>query len=491
MTINTATRHAPDHARHRSFATQLAAAALALLAGACGKPPDGPPAIKERGVLRVATLNSPGSWYLGAHDPEGLEFELASAFAKSLGIRLEMAPLANEAALLRALREHRVDVAAAQLSANSLPDRTLLASQPYDELRQVIVIRDGDARPARLADLVGRRLVVRQDSPQAQLLTALRTQAGLEALQWRQIARSAGNDALGEVAAGSADAALVDATDFDYTRAVHPQLKIAFPLRETRPLQWLLPAGAAALRSGVDEFLAAQRSSGALLQRKTRLARLLTQLAPQAMRDFNTDVTERLPALQVHFEQASVETGLDWRLIAALAYQESGWDPRAESANGAQGLMMLMPETSAELAVRDPFDARANVLAGARYFLKVRDMVPQRIAEPDRSWFAVAAYNMGFGHLEDARVLTQSRGGNPDRWAEVRANLPLLSDESSYLQLKHGYARGWEARRTVDRVQQFVNLLEWRGANPPQPPATPAAANATPGNARAGAAARR
>jgi membrane-bound lytic murein transglycosylase F len=131
---------------------------------------------------------------------------------------------------------------------------------------------------------------------------------------------------------------------------------------------------------------------------------------------------------------------------------------------------MLMPRTARSLGVTDPYDAEQSILSGARYLAQLRETIPDRIREADRTWMAVAAYNMGYGHLEDARVLTARQGGNADRWIDVRERLTLLSDEFWYLQVKNGYARGWETRLLVDRVQQYRDLLEQRfGDN--QPPA--------------------
>jgi membrane-bound lytic murein transglycosylase F len=101
--------------------------------------------------------------------------------------------------------------------------------------------------------------------------------------------------------------------------------------------------------------------------------------------------------------------------------------------------------------------------------------MPRRIPEPDRTWLAVAAYNVGLGHVEDARILTQQHGKNPDRWDEVRNFLPLLSQERWYIQTKRGYARGWEPVRYVDNVQSYLNILQVAGTKletrgtPPDP----------------------
>jgi membrane-bound lytic murein transglycosylase F len=113
------------------------------------------------------------------------------------------------------------------------------------------------------------------------------------------------------------------------------------------------------------------------------------------------------------------------------------------------------------MGVTDRTNARQSIFAGAKYFAEVKEKIPDRIPEPDRTWLAVASYNVGFGHLEDARVLAQARGKNPDSWADVREHLPLLAQERYYASARRGYARGWEPVQFVDRVQRFLTLLEW------------------------------
>jgi membrane-bound lytic murein transglycosylase F len=152
---------------------------------------------------------------------------------------------------------------------------------------------------------------------------------------------------------------------------------------------------------------------------------------------------------------------VDWRLLAAIAYQESRWDPLAESADGALGVMMLTENTAQSLGVTDRANPRQSIFAGARYFAQMHKKIPARIPEPDRTWLAVAAYNVGYGHLEDARVLTQTLRKNPDSWEDVREHLPLLEQEDWHAQVKRGYARGSEPVQFVARVQRFLTLLDW------------------------------
>ena len=187
-------------------------------------------------------------------------------------------------------------------------------------------------------------------------------------------------------------------------------------------------------------------------------ARLPRRLAA----DFHSHIDTRLPHLRAPFEAAARDTGFSWRVLAALGYQESRWRPAAVSPRGAQGVMMLMPRTAQKMGVSNVFSPDENILGGARYLAYMKERIPQRIRDPDRTWMAMAAYNVGIGHLEDARIITQMRKKNPDRWSEVRVNLPRLSDPHWHSRVKRGYANGNETVQFVERVTQFAAILETR-----------------------------
>lgn len=187
-------------------------------------------------------------------------------------------------------------------------------------------------------------------------------------------------------------------------------------------------------------------------------ARLPRRLAA----DFHSHIDTRLPHLRAPFEAAGRDTGFSWRVLAALGYQESRWRPAAVSPRGAQGVMMLMPQTAKKMGVNNVFSPDENILAGARYLAYMKERIPKRIRDPDRTWMAMAAYNIGIGHLEDARIITQMRKKNPDRWPDVRANLPRLSDPHWHSRVKRGYANGSETVQFVERVSQFAAILETR-----------------------------
>jgi membrane-bound lytic murein transglycosylase F len=166
-----------------------------------------------------------------------------------------------------------------------------------------------------------------------------------------------------------------------------------------------------------------------------------------------------LPRLRPHFEEGENLSGIDWRLIAAIAYQESHWDAAAVSPTGVRGIMMLTEETADRLQVKNRLDPRDSVLGGARYFALLKEQVPPRIPEPDRTFLALAAYNLGVGHMEDARVLAQRAGLNPDKWQDVRQVIGKLTDPEAFQALKHGYARGFEALQFVDNVRNYYDIL--------------------------------
>jgi membrane-bound lytic murein transglycosylase F len=416
--------------------------------------------IRERGVLLVATVNGPTTYYQGAHGPQGAEFELAQAFARDLGVTLRIYSVADAAALRAELDEGRADIVAAGISPNVAWNRIGRATDNYQEIPQLVVAKRGKDRIDNVAALRDKRVVVRADSAQLEVLQALRDN-GAPWLRWRELGHQE-HDPLVLVADGEADYALVDASEFPYLRHVHPGVVIALTLPDPREAHWIVRRRAVDLATRIDSFFAARKNDGSL-------ANLLQSAAPEAP-DFEfvaaqrlqQDIAEALPLLRPMFESAAAATGVDWRLLAALAYVESKWQSDAASGDGARGIMMLTADTATSLGVTDRADPAQSILGGARYFIEVRDKIPERIAEPDRTWFALAAYNVGYGHLEDARVLAQSRGGSPDRWSDVQAALPLLTQEEYYSRARHGYARGWEPAKMVAQVQTFLKLLEWQ-----------------------------
>jgi membrane-bound lytic murein transglycosylase F len=472
-------------------------AALALLAAlaACGRTHvSALDQIRQRGELRVVTMNLPTCYYLGAQGTEGLEYELAGRFAQQLGVRLTMYPVANERAMQEELGAGRADIAAASLTSTPAWQRVSVPAAPYTLIPQLVVYQRNGVKPRETLQLESARLAVRAGSAQERILERLKATVA-PSLAWVQTAPSSA-DPVEDVDSGQAEYAITDAREFSFAHHLYPNVLVGFALPEERPAQWMVRREAPELLAAVDGFFRSLQASGALValvQESSGDTRLFQY---EESREFQVHVGERLPRYRAWFEQAAAQSGIDWRLLAAIGYQESKWDPHAASSEGAVGIMMLTADTAQAMGIKDRNNAQQSIFAGARYLAQVRQMIPERIAEPDRTWLTIAAYNVGFGHLEDARVITQSQGKDPDSWSEVRERLPLLAQVRWAEKARRGYARGWEPVQFVDRIQRYLTLLEWQpgepssaavaagaAATPPAAPApsTPAAAPAPHG----------
>ena len=447
---------------NRSVIAALALGALVL--ASYSPPPRSIDPVHKRGELRVVTLEGPTTYSKDAHGAEGVEFRLAEAFARQHGLSLYMYPVASIGMMQAELASGRADVAAAQITADETWWRAGDAAAVYQHIQQLVVYHRGDDRPDE-DDLPSMNLLVRADSPQEALLSRLKHTV-IPSISWTATSAMAVNP-MQDVQKGVADYALVDAREYAANRHLYPDVLVAYPLPEERPVQWVVRHTDPDLYSEVNEFFTSNPD-------QQQLASLLLDPSPaqeprwltyQDKRQFSADISDRLPQYQDWFKEAGAATGQDWRLLAAIGYQESKWDPDAESSAGASGLMMLTSDTADSLGVTDRSDPRENILAAARYLKEVRSKIPAHVQEPDRTWLAIAAYNVGYGHVEDARKLAQMRGKNPDSWKDVREQLPLLADENWYERVKHGFARGTEPMQFVDRIQRFMKLMELRSAD--------------------------
>lgn len=438
----------------------LALTAAAALLASCKPAPPMLEQIRSRHELRVVTLNLPTCYYLGSQGTEGLEFELARSFAAKLGVSLSMYPVANEKAMQAALSSGRADIAAAQLTATSEWHWAGKAAEPYARIPQLVVYQRNDTKPRSTLQLERAKLAVRAGSPQERILEQLQRTVA-PSLKWVETA-PINADPLADVDSGNADYAITDAREFSFSHHLYPNVSVGFELPADRPVQWIVRRGADDLLDAVNVFFQQERQSGRMVKLLQQSTGEVRSFAYEESREFQIHLADRLPRFRPWFEQASEESGIDWRLLAAIGYQESKWDATAISNNGALGVMMLTSNTADAMGIKDRGNAQENIFAGARYLAEVREKVPDRIPEPDRTWITVAAYNVGFGHVEDARVLAQMDGKNPDSWTDIRDELPRLAEQRWFMKVKHGYARGWEPVQFVDRVQRYLTLLEWQ-----------------------------
>jgi membrane-bound lytic murein transglycosylase F len=478
MPAPSGTRLGPLQAAARARPWRLALVVVAMgLLGTCSARPGVLEQVRIVGELRVATRNSPMAYYLGANGRAGPEYELASRFAGTLGVPARFITLDSPAAVLAEVASGRAHIGAAGLAITPAWQRVVAFSSPYQQQKLHLVHRRDKPRPSGSDWLGGRSLELVAGSAHAAAVAQL-----APGLKFRAVPGVDTLDLLDRVWNGDVDTTVADSDEFSLIRGFHRELRIALNLPGVEQLAWALPRGDRELKARADAFLhAVQPDMPGLIARYYASSDPSDyDTAPSLVRHFQ----DRMPALREFFETTAREFGEDWRVLAAIGYQESKWDADAVSPTGVRGIMMLTAETASALGVADRANAAQSIRGGALYLRRMRDTIPERVPEPDRTWLALAAYNIGYGHLEDARILTQSHGKDPDSWQDVREFLPLLAQERWYTQLKRGYARGWEAARFVDHVRGYLDVIEWMSPDPATPPPGPEASPATAAAAR-------
>ncbi len=348
-------------------------------------------------------------------------------------------------------------MAAAGLTITDVRKQYLRFSTPYQMITEQVIYLGGTRRPRSVQDLQAGRLEVMAGSSHQRTLEVLKKR--YPKLEWQALDLDI-ETLLQRIEAKQSNYTVTDSNQFATLRRFYPRLKIAFDLTEPEPLAWAFSKNHdATLYKEAEKFFQHIRQNRILDQLLDQYYGHVDALGYVDIFTFHRHVKERLPKYRAYFEQAARQFGWDWRLLAAIAYQESHWNNNAKSPTGVRGIMMLTLQTAKHIRTKNRLDPKQSIPGAARYLAQIKARIPARIAEPDRTWLTLAAYNIGFGHLEDARVLTQSTGGNPDRWIDVKKHLPLLTQKKWYSKVKHGYALGHEPVRYVENVRNYYDLL--------------------------------
>lgn len=432
----------------------------AAVLGTCARPPTVLDEIHAVGELRVVTRDGPNTYFTSGDGPSGPEYELLQGFAEYLGVPLRLIVVRRAADVLPAVVSGKAHLAAAGLTVNSETERVVDFGPVYQQVTEHLVYRDGRRRPQTVRHLHGKRLEVASGT--SYVKTLARTQALHPDLVWTENPHANQTELLNRVAEGTLDYTVVKSNAFAIYRSFIPEIRVAFNLAEGESVAWAFAKrNDASLKREAERYFAKIRANGRLDQVLDYYYGHMPRIDYVGTRRFTRDVMRQLPAYQKQFAAAAERYSIDWRLLAAIGYQESKWDPDAVSPTGVRGLMMLTEQTAQTFGIEDRTDPHQSIRGGARYFAYLLRQLPKQIREPDRTWFALAAYNIGYGHMLDARRLTQSRGGNPDLWADVRPNVKLLAVPEFYEKTRHGFARGGETVHFVDNVRTYYNVLTW------------------------------
>ncbi|WP_024529368.1 membrane-bound lytic murein transglycosylase MltF [Serratia fonticola] len=413
--------------------------------------------IKARGEVRVSTLNSPLTYFTTPQGPSGLDYELAKSFANYLGVKLVVIPHQNINDLFDDLDDDNADILAAGLIYNR--DRLSRSSTgpAYYSVSQQLVYRLGTTRPKTFADIKG-KLAVASGSAHVSTLKQLK-QSKYPDLSWEASSDMTSKELLEQVADGKLDYTIGDSVTIALLQRIHPQLAVAFDITDEEPVTWYLKrSNDDSLYAALLDFYSQRVEDGTLARLEEKYLGHVGSFDYVDTKTFLSAIDSVLPTFRSLFEKYASE--IDWKLLAAIAYQESHWNPQATSPTGVRGLMMLTRATADGLGVTDRLDPEQSIQGGALYLQRLMEKVPDTVPEDERIWFALAAYNMGWGHMLDARKLTKSQQGNPDSWVDVKQRLPMLSQKRYYPSLTYGYARGREAYNYVENIRRYqVSLV--------------------------------
>lgn len=433
--------------------------------------------VRATGELRVATVNSPTTYYEGPAGPTGFEYELVLGLAQRLGVELRLVVAADAAESLDLVESGRAHLAAAGISVTPQRSRRLQFTRPVLSVVPQLVYRVGGTRPAG-PDEVTAGLVVAAGTAAAEHLAQIKLAS--PQLSWTETTEWGAEELLLQVANGEIAYTAAPSNIVAINRRYYPQLRVAFDLTEPQDVAWAFPASADVSLYQVAQDYLRGVSEADLARLRDRYFGTIERVDDYGAVALATHVETRLPRYRAHFERAALQFGLDWRLLAAIGYQESHWDPAAVSPTGVRGIMQLTTQTAQFLNVENREDPAQSILGGARYVRRLIDLVPPEVPDPDRTWLALSAYNMGYGHLLDAQELTERRGGDSRRWVDLRAVLPLLTQPRWYRKTKYGYARGHEAQTYVANVRTYYEMLTYLFADPPQAPPPVEAATPLP-----------
>jgi membrane-bound lytic murein transglycosylase F len=421
------------------------------------------------GAIEALVRPGPTTWFTGTEGaPAGLDHDLLRRYSEisgqplspqfsNEGYREMLARVSAGKSRLGAGGLYRPAPGASPAGSDGSPAPPVLWTRGYYTVRLVLVYAADGFRPRSLRDLGGARVAYGAGGAVDEALQPLRER--YPAIRWEPRSVPSADALIGEVDTGQTEYAIVASHQAAVARSIYLNFDVAFSVGPKLELAWMVAPGQDALRERLDAFLDQASRDGTIEHFVDRYFNHPREVQRIDAGVFQERVRTLLPDFRRHFHEAQEESGLDWRLLAAVAYQESHWDPLATSGTGVRGIMQLTEDTARHLGVEDRLDARSSVLAAARYLRDLKGKVSARVPEPDRTWLSLAAYNIGFGHVEDARALARRQKLDPDRWTDLKKTLPLLAEPEFYAQARLGYARGGMPVAFVDRVRAYYDML--------------------------------
>ncbi len=410
--------------------------------------------------LRVLTRNSPTTFYYGQDNRAvGFEFDLVRAFAAAEGYGIELVVKDSVQSVLQDLEEGRGDVAAAGLTRTSRRIRKFFTGPAYMKVREQVVCRHG-VRPKDVGDLAGLKIEVIARSSYVETLQRLKKK--FPELTWKEHKGYTTEHIFERMERKKVDCTVADSNIVDINRRYFPHLNVPFSVSPEEDLVWYFPKTPKGHRLMLEarRWFRGFRDTPEYKVIRDRYFGHIVKYDYVDTARYHARIKKRLPKYIDSFRRGGKKYGIDWRILAAQAYQESHWNPRAKSPTGVRGMMMLTLSTAKAMDVKNRLNYRESIDGGAKYMARLLERIPEQVTEKrDRYKFALAAYNIGMGHLYDAVNLGRKLGIDPYNWRNMKQLLPKLAERKYYKKLRYGYARGTEPVRYVTRIENYLDIL--------------------------------
>jgi membrane-bound lytic murein transglycosylase F len=434
--------------------------------------------VLERGVLRAATDYNSTNYFIYRGEPMGFHLELLSHFASHIGVDLDVSvsnDLSENIDCLTTL--DGCDIIAANITVTQSRNRVLQFSEPHSRTRQMLVqrkpetwnmmsSREVDSRLIRsLLDLAGKEVHVQTHSAFVSRLQHLMEEIGdtIYVVERQETVERL----IEEVAEGKIDYTISDEQLAYLHQLYYANIDAQTPISFEQNLSWAVREGSVELLAAINEWLKVfktTRKYSDIYNKYYRNPRIVFM----AKSELHSLGGGKISVFDEYFKRYADIVGWDWRLIASLSYQESRFNPSAESWAGAYGIMQLMPGTAEFLNIGSDASVQEHIAGGIRYLKWLDGRLSDIIADEDeRVHFILASYNMGIGHVLDARRLAEKYGKNPNIWSGHVDYFVLNKSEPKYYLdpvVRHGYARGSEPYNYVteimDRYRHYTNAFD-------------------------------
>lgn len=418
--------------------------------------------IKEKKILNVALLNSPSTYYIGPDGPKGFEYDLLDAYAKHLGVELNITVVNTTKEALELSKDPSIHITSASLAKTKVKEKNFNFGPSYFEAQQQVICYRGmlwqGHFPKSIEDLSGLRIVVGEDTSYSETIESLR-QDGFD-INATYTSEHSTEELLAKVASNEIDCTIADSNIYALNQRYFPKIALAFSVSNREQLAWVLVQDSKELKDDMYSWLNGFNQSGEMARLKDHYYSFALFFDYYNTKTFYDRIKTRLPKYKELFEKYGEKYGIPCSVLAAQSYQESHWNPKAKSYTGVRGLMMLTQSTAKMLGVKNRLDPEQSIEGGAKHLNELLKRVPPEVNGEDRLKFALAAYNVGLGHVFDAQLLAERMGLNKNVWSDLKKVLPLLAQKKYYKTLKHGYARGSEPVRYVDSIYDYRDILQ-------------------------------